>query len=74
VKDAYDGIADELAKGVVLALSGNAKLKDLDIAPQPIAEFRKDLKRAKFTNGDSVPFIKSFFSGVSRPRLSFGGL
>jgi len=50
-----------MTKGVVMALADHAKLDDFRVAPKPIAEFCDDLKRGRFSNGESVPFVKAFF-------------
>jgi len=57
--------APELSKGVVLTLAEHMEMKDLEIAPEPIVEFACDLKRGKFTNGQSKEPVKKFFD-VSR--------
>ena len=50
-----------LNKGVILNIDKAAHMDDLKIATEPIAGFCNDLKRGRFTNGDSGEYIDEFF-------------
>ena len=56
------GGPEKLPKGVLLKMAEHAKMDDFRAAPKPVADFCNDLKKGKFSNGDSEPFIKQFFS------------
>ena len=62
------GGPDNLAKGLILNIAKHAKMDDLRVAPKPIAQFCRDLKKAKLTNGESEPFIKDFFTVNRKDR------
>lgn len=55
-------------KGVILNLAEHAKLKDLELAQKPIGVFLNELKRAKFTNGQTQPYIQAFFGNLNRKK------
>lgn len=55
------GGPEGLSKGVVLNVAKYATKCDMKKAAKPVAEFFQDLKRGRFTNGDSDPYIKAFF-------------
>lgn len=59
------GGPEQLPKGVLLTIAANAKMDDFKIASVPIAEFCSDLKRARFSNGESEGYIREFF-GINR--------
>lgn len=55
------GGPQKLTKGVVLNIADHARMDDLQVAPEPIAEFCNCLKRGRFSNDDSQPHIVEFF-------------
>jgi hypothetical protein len=55
------GGPEQLSKGIIMNIDKSAHMDDLTIAPEPIAEFCNDLKRGRFTNGDSGEYIDDFF-------------
>jgi len=59
------GGPEQMPKGVLLKMSEHAKVDDFRVASEPIKEFCNDLKKARFNNGESEPYIREFF-GVNR--------
>ena len=55
------GVEEPPCKSILLAIDKHGRLDDLRVAPEPIRDFCKDLKRGKFSNGDAEPYIKDFF-------------
>lgn len=55
-----------LSKGIVLNIKDHAQENDFKMAGKPIAAFCHDLKNGRFTNGDSEPYIATFFDEVNR--------
>jgi hypothetical protein len=53
------GGPEKMPKNILLSVARKAQLSDL--AFKPAVEFIADLQRAKFTNGESEPFISKFF-------------
>ncbi len=62
------GGPEKITDGCVKAIASQAKLHDFHAAHEPIADFLNDLVRAKFTNGDSEPYINDFFANVGRKK------
>lgn len=60
------GGPQQMKKGIVEQIAEHAKLHDMQAASKPIAEFLHDVNNAKFTNGESAPFIERFFDGIVR--------
>lgn len=58
----------DLAKGVVMVIAEHCKMDDFRIAGDVLADFTRDLKEGRFTNGESAPFIKSFFKVPRKDR------
>jgi len=63
------GGPSDLGKGIVLKIASKAKMDDFRIAGDVLADFTRDLKEGGFTNGESSPFIDTFFR-VSRKDRS----
>lgn len=56
------GGPQELPKGVLLNIAEHSQLADFEKAGKPIGEFCHDLKRGRFSNGESKPYVENFFS------------
>lgn len=56
------GAPEGMFKGIVLAIADQLNPDDLKKAPKPIAEFCRDLKRGRFGNGESAPYVNAFFT------------
>ncbi len=62
------GGPEKLPDGIVKTIADTAKLHDLEVAREPVAEFLNDVKRAKFTNGDAQPYVADFFANAGKKK------
>lgn len=63
------GGPEQLTKGVVENVAAYASIDTIKKAPKPTAEFFHDLKRGRFSNGDSKPHVKKFFDGTEKRKV-----
>ena len=57
------GGPEKLPKSILLTLDKHTQIDVLDKATTPVIAFINALKQGKFTNGESEPYIKEFFTG-----------
>jgi len=57
------GGPEKLPKNVLLTIDKHAQIDIIDKATRPVIAFINALKQGKFTNGESEPYIKDFFTG-----------